>query len=685
VRNAIAPGTSPGQNHHLEITQLSLNIQIAIAFKNYGEAKRLALQLPALSRLDPNWYKYPESFQVACYLAQLTDPRDRIAWSLANRGILEAYPGATEGSMRENQRTVARAAAALLDAEAAGPPLFTPAYRGDVASLLLVVSGVAPGAERVAWAKQGLRESQRSGSGALSAWSVDNITPRFAAVGVCLAGDWKAGAAQYDRVVAQGTGAMNKTLAQAASSTRYGGLMESVAGITTVESEAATAFAMSGQVVKALDTLEHARRNTLSLSARGAPPPGAALPAVVLEDRLARAGAVVVQPIVSLIGAFVLVSVLRKGKLQRVTNLDVENGGMEISARMIASSAPQFFKDGLGPLYQRVRRTGKRDFQKKMAEYVARASKDAQDLIGKSLREALVRANVSPTEDVLVILPANLAILPISLARSSPADAPLGERYQLRFAESLTSAWQAQQAASRTAATSPSVAIVAQDARASGLTYAELEVEAVAAAFPGTGRQRITPTKAAALSLSTLEGAKYWHVASHGAWDYRDPKKSGIALSARQVITVADILALRMTAPPRLVYLSACETGLIDVEHDLNRFVGLPSALLTAGAAGAIGSLWPVDDAATALISSKFYDEHLTKRAPPATALRRAQQWLRLSTAGELQAYLTEGVARGRLHPENAGVLSGQLIDMSSATKPYEDPYFWGGFQLFGI
>ena len=43
------------------------------------------------------------------------------------------------------------------------------------------------------------------------------------------------------------------------------------------------------------------------------------------------------------------------------------------------------------------------------------------------------------------------------------------------------------------------------------------------------------------------------------------------------------------------------------------------------GAAGVLGTLWPVSDAATALLMAKFYDLHLEAGLDPPTALNQAQ------------------------------------------------------------
>ena len=67
----------------------------------------------------------------------------------------------------------------------------------------------------------------------------------------------------------------------------------------------------------------------------------------------------------------------------------------------------------------------------------------------------------------------------------------------------------------------------------------------------------------------------------------------------------------RGTRAPRLVVLSACETGLYDITNSPDEFIGLPATFTALGAAGVLGTLWPVSDAATALLTAKLDDLHL--------------------------------------------------------------------------
>ena len=91
----------------------------------------------------------------------------------------------------------------------------------------------------------------------------------------------------------------------------------------------------------------------------------------------------------------------------------------------------------------------------------------------------------------------------------------------------------------------------------------------------------------------------------------------------------------------RLLILSACQTAIIDPRGAHEELHSLASAMLQAGAAAILATLWAVDDRATYLLIVRFAQEwfpHLHDE-PPAVALVKAQQWLRTVTNRELQQW----------------------------------------------
>jgi CHAT domain-containing protein len=191
-------------------------------------------------------------------------------------------------------------------------------------------------------------------------------------------------------------------------------------------------------------------------------------------------------------------------------------------------------------------------------------------------------------------------------------------------------------------------------------------VAAAAATFPHTvslPHQRATR----AAVLAELDTAAVIHFSCHGRAVPGDPLQSSLLLAWDEQLTLADLLT-RQLQQTRLVVLSACQTALPGAEL-LDEVVSLPATLLQAGAAAAIGSLWSVDDFATALLLGRFYA--LWRRGEGcslAAALQGAQAWLRALTPAERDAAL--GFAASRSGDPDP--------------HPYAGPHWWAGFILTG-
>jgi CHAT domain-containing protein/tetratricopeptide (TPR) repeat protein len=133
--------------------------------------------------------------------------------------------------------------------------------------------------------------------------------------------------------------------------------------------------------------------------------------------------------------------------------------------------------------------------------------------------------------------------------------------------------------------------------------------------------------------LAALAKGAPWravHLACHGAPRADDPWASAVALSA-----TADesgrLTALQLAAAPMradLVVLSACKLGggrAVDAEGA----VGVPQALLVAGARCVLANLWRVDDVAAQILMKSFYESWRDGRCGAAEALRIAQEKVR--------------------------------------------------------
>jgi CHAT domain-containing protein len=113
------------------------------------------------------------------------------------------------------------------------------------------------------------------------------------------------------------------------------------------------------------------------------------------------------------------------------------------------------------------------------------------------------------------------------------------------------------------------------------------------------------------------------HIACHGEFDPVDPLLSRLYLFDGPLYAY-ELLAMR--ANPRLVVLSACETGR-QTRQAGDEVFGLIRPFLRRGAAGIVATLWKVNDVSTRRLMRQFYDQ-VTQGADPAASLRAAQTQL---------------------------------------------------------
>jgi CHAT domain-containing protein len=319
---------------------------------------------------------------------------------------------------------------------------------------------------------------------------------------------------------------------------------------------------------------------------------------------------------------------------------------------------------------------------------------------------------------VAIVPTAALGLLPLGLAQDTASGRRLGDTWEIVQAPSFEALATAQlHAAQWSQSAAPSLAAAINPT--GDLPFTEIEGALVAARFAGRPQLKLDTSVATAdLVEAALKGKSHWHFASHGAFDWDDARRSGLLMREGERLTIGRLIETQGSlGRPRLVVLSACETGLYDIARSPDEFVGLPAAFMQAGV---VGALWLVDDLATALLMAKFYDLHLGGPAgglAPPTALQQAQAWLRDSSRAELMAYAKAAAGKAKIErtklAELTGVLtSGQRSQSSrfaghweavqarekdapasstqrkpaSAMKkrPFQHPYFWAGFIYTG-
>ncbi|MEM7305286.1 MAG: CHAT domain-containing tetratricopeptide repeat protein [Planctomycetota bacterium] len=296
----------------------------------------------------------------------------------------------------------------------------------------------------------------------------------------------------------------------------------------------------------------------------------------------------------------------------------------------------------------------------------------------------------------LVVVSSNLLTgVPVEAMRDS-GGRTIGERFSLSYAPSASiHAWLAKGSATADPASAGSKALIVADppfrerdgegqATRQGMDSSSLprlrhsrrEAEAVAQHFKDArvllGPSASEEELAKLANADRLRDFDVIHLATHARVDDVRPERSTLFLSQlelpdpfaglmedRQVLdgrlTAGEIVAnWRLDAD--LVALSACETAL-GRQVSGEGTVGLAHTLLQVGARSLVVSLWQVDDEATSLLMARFYELLLEAEPddprPKATALARAQRWLR-------EQRDDEGLAR------------------------YAHPWFWAGFVLVG-
>jgi hypothetical protein len=236
------------------------------------------------------------------------------------------------------------------------------------------------------------------------------------------------------------------------------------------------------------------------------------------------------------------------------------------------------------------------------------------------------------------------------------------------------------------------------------------EVETLAGLLPRDRVQLLLGSDASEQRLDQLAATgklkdyRLLHFATHGALDSDTPARSALLLATDRLpdaekqaregkkvytgrLAVGTVLGWQLDAD--LVTLSACETGL-GRQAGGEGMLGFVQALVQAGARSVLVSLWPVDDAATALLMTRFYENLLGQReglkAPlgKAEALAEAKQWLRnlpRAQAEALAAQLSKGELRLTVSPLKPAA---PAAGADKGDHPYAHPYYWSAFILLG-
>jgi CHAT domain-containing protein len=275
----------------------------------------------------------------------------------------------------------------------------------------------------------------------------------------------------------------------------------------------------------------------------------------------------------------------------------------------------------------------------------------------------------------------------------------LGVRVDLRRAPEAVRAWQADDSE------------LLRGPELKALPGTRQEVLALAKKVPGStvllgseaSQQRLDELAAS----GKLMGFRLVHLATHGTVDWEQPQRSRLLLArdklpdgreqaerARrgQPLYTGELTVQSIRDPKRgwkldadLVVLSACQTGL-GKQAGGDGMLGFAQTFLARGARCVVLSRWQVDDAATALLMLRFYENLLGKKPRGrAAALEEARSWLRKLSRKEAEKW-AGALAADKLASTRGtvGPLPGGKAKVPFGERPYEHPFFWASFVLIG-
>lgn len=215
------------------------------------------------------------------------------------------------------------------------------------------------------------------------------------------------------------------------------------------------------------------------------------------------------------------------------------------------------------------------------------------------------------------------------------------------------------------------------------LGMAEAEIEEISGHFEGRLQIGTDEKASAEFFREHVVGATHVHLACHGQGELLGSGVAGIdlpsgQLAARDLTTIEDLTA-------RLTVISACESAVPRISDLAGEAFSTSTAMLAAGSACVIASLWQVSDRATALLMTRVYEELFGGGVSPPEALRRGQLWLRDLTDEGLGSFLdSHPPLRAALREDEASFRRTTARAAQVPGRPYSHPDFWAPFIAVG-
>lgn len=216
------------------------------------------------------------------------------------------------------------------------------------------------------------------------------------------------------------------------------------------------------------------------------------------------------------------------------------------------------------------------------------------------------------------------------------------------------------------------------------LDAAEPEVGEIATHFEGRHTVASGADATSEFLRSELTGVTHLHFACHAQAGVFDTIEPGIML-ADGLLPAQELTALDGLSS-RLAVISACQSAIPQISRLPNEVFATSTALLAAGSACVVASLWPVNDGSTGMLITRFYEEMFEQGLDPPEALRRAQLWLRDLTEEGRQDFLDAHPIIGAeiRRREISSKRRGRVKGAGAPGRPYSHPDDWAPFIAVG-
>ncbi|HEX9959910.1 MAG TPA: CHAT domain-containing protein, partial [Pyrinomonadaceae bacterium] len=250
----------------------------------------------------------------------------------------------------------------------------------------------------------------------------------------------------------------------------------------------------------------------------------------------------------------------------------------------------------------------------------------------------------SPTREILLIPSQSLAVLPLHAASwkdESGKKRYLLEEFTISYCPSLSVFKRCQE---NEKGRTDNALIVTNPT--SDLRFSEREVRFIRKIHRSS---KNLPGKKATKSAVIKALAKdygFVHFACHGHYNSQNQFDSGLMMTD-DVIKLSEIINCNLRNN-WLTVLSACETGVVDFDSTTDEHFGLTLGFIFAGSPSIWASLWSVSDETTSLLMQEAY-QNLSKK--------------------EFHNNKPEALRQAQL----------------SILRKFSHPYYWAGFQHFGI